>query len=109
MSNIYDIISGIEIGSDEYLPARYSHFPNEEAPKPPFLVYLGAGQEQFEADDTIYWKRNVYTVEFYFEQKDEDLEDKIEQALLDGGYQYDKSDDSFIESEGLFVIYYTLQ
>lgn len=109
MSKIFDIISNIEIGSDEYLPARYSHFQKGEVPDPPFLVYLGAGQEQFEADDTIYWKRNVYTVEYYFSIKDEDLEETIEQALLDGGFQYDKSDDSFIEEEGLFVIYYTLQ
>lgn len=107
--SIYDIISHIEVQQGVFLPARYSHFQEGEAVTPPFLVYLGAGQDQFEADNTIYWKRNVYTVEFYFEKKDESLEDKIEQALLDGGYQYDKSDDSFIDSEGLFVIYYTLQ
>lgn len=107
--SIYQIISGIEIQPGIFMPARYSHFPGEEATQPPFLVYLGAGQDQFEADDTIYWKRNLYTVEYYFEQKDETLEDKIEEALLAGGYQYDKSDDTFIDSEGLFVIYYYLQ
>lgn len=106
--SIFQIISNIIIDG-RTIPARYSHFPNEDAPNPPFLVYLGAGQVQFEADDTIYWKRNVYSVEYYFETKDESVEDAIEQAFLDGGYQYDKSDDSFIESEGLFVIYYTLQ
>lgn len=106
--SIYETISSITING-RTLPARYSHFPNEAAPLPPFLVYLGAGQEQFEADNTVYWKRNVYTVEYYFEQKDEEAEEIIEQALLDAGYQYDKSDDSFIESEGLFVIYYSLQ
>lgn len=106
--SIYDIISAIEVNG-RVLPARYSHFPKEEAVTPPYLVYLGAGQDQFEADNTIYWKRNVYTVEYYFEKKDETVEEAIEEALLSGGYQYDKSDDSFIDSEGLFVIYYYLQ
>lgn len=86
------------------LPCRYSHF--EEAQKPPFLVYLGNGQDQFRADDTTYWKNNEYQVEYYFTKKDPDQEETIEQAFLEAGFRYDKSADTYIESDKVFVIYY---
>lgn len=95
------------IGAQLNAPVAYSHFT--QSVKPPYLVYLGAGQEQFEADDTIYWRRNVYTIEYYFEKKDEAKETSIENLILSAGFQYDKSDDTYIQDEGLFVIYYNLQ
>ena len=45
-------------------------------------------------------------VEYYFTKKDETKETAIEQALLSGGFRYSKSEDTYIESEDLFVIYY---
>lgn len=86
------------------LPVAYSHHKN--AVQPPYLVYLGAGQNQFEADDTVYWRENQYTVEYYFTKKDEAVETSIEDTLLADGFRYSKSEDAFIESEGVFVIYY---
>ena len=53
-----------------------------------------------------YWKENSYQVEYYFTEKNEQNEAVIEEALLDNGYLYEKSEDIFIESEGVFVIYY---
>lgn len=96
-----------EILTDTGLPVRYSHFT---APQdPPFLVYTGNGQDQFDADNTTIWRRNTYQVEYYFKTKDEDAETAIEDVLLANGWLFDKSDDTFIESDGVFVIYYTLQ
>ena len=81
------------------IPVAYSHF--KKAVTPPFIVYMGDGQNQFH-----YWRENEYTVEFYFTKKDEALETSIEDALLADGFRYTKSEDAFIESEGVFVIYY---
>lgn len=86
------------------LPCAYSHF--RKPVTPPYLVYLGNGQDEVEADNTFYYKQNRYTVEFYFEEKNEALETTIEQALLDSGFLFTKSDDVFIEKDGIFVIYY---
>lgn len=86
------------------LPVRYSHFTNPA--DPPFLAYLGAGQNQFDADDTIYWKENEYQIEYYYTQKDPDMEETIEDALLANGFRYTKSDDTWLETEGVFLIYY---
>lgn len=90
------------------LPCTYSHFrETEKTPKePPYIVYIGNGQEVFEADNTHYWRENGYQVEYYFTTKDENAERAIEDALLENGFLYDKSEDIFLEEEGVFLIYY---
>lgn len=86
------------------LPCAYSHFKKKQSP--PYIVYIGNGQETFQADNTHYWKQNTYQVEYYFTTKNEQNEASIENALLEAGYLYDKSEDNYIEDEGVFVIYY---
>lgn len=88
-------------------PCAYSHFSKENYPEvPPYIVYLGDGQDTFKADDTIYHSRNRYRIEYYFRDKDEWVEERLESLLLANGYIYSKSEDIFIEDEGVFVIYY---
>ena len=96
--SIYDILNGISI------PWAYGRFQDRQ--DPPFLIAMGNGQLSFDADNTIYYKGNYYRIEFYFKEKNEDTEDEIESALLSGGFIYEKSEDIYIESENLFVIYY---
>lgn len=86
------------------LPCAYSHFRTPQ--EPPYIVYIGNGQDTFQADDTHYWKRNTYQVEYYFTTKNESNEEAIETALLDNGFLYEKSEDVYVEDEGVFVIYY---
>lgn len=88
------------------LPCRYSHFKQGEVVPPRYIVYLGSGQASLAADDTKVWTRNEYQVEYYFTSKDESAEAAIEAALLASDYMYEKSGDVYIESEGVFVIYY---
>ena len=86
------------------LPCAYSHFKKAQAP--PYIVYIGNGQDIFEADNTHYYKENNYQVEYYFTTKNESNEASIEDALLGAGYLYEKSEDIYIEDQGVFVIYY---
>lgn len=104
MSNtFFQILSMIGI------PCSYAFHIDQNTPvEPPYIVYIGDGQNTFEADNTIYHSRNRYQVEFYFTQKDEELEADIEQALLDAGFIYEKSEDVYIEEENVFVIYYNI-
>lgn len=91
------------------LPCAYSHFRDRNAPTaPPYIVYTGTGQNTFQADDTHYWRRNRYQIEYYFTLKNEQTEAVIEDLLLANGFLYEKSEDVFIEDEGVFVIYYTV-
>lgn len=89
------------------LPCVYSHF-RKKPPAPPYLAYIGAGQDVMDADNTHYWRENRYQVEYYFTEKNEANETAIEDALLDNGYNYTKSEDTYIEAEGVFVIYYQI-
>ncbi len=86
------------------LPCAYSHF---KKPQPlPYIVYIGNGQNTFAADNTYHWTRNAYQIEYYFTEKNEDNEAAIESALLAAGYPYQKSEDTYIEDQGVFLIYY---
>lgn len=86
------------------LPCAYSHFNKPQ--DPPYIVYIGSGQATFDADNTHYYAQNTYQVEYYFTEKDEANEAVIEGKLLENGYIYEKSEDVYIEDEGVFVIYY---
>ena len=88
------------------LPCAYSHFRKPQSP--PYIVYIGDGQETFEADNTHYYRQNTYQVEYYFTTKNESNEVSIEDALLEAGYLYEKSEDVYIEDQNVFVIYYNI-
>lgn len=91
------------------LPCVYSHFKDKDTPvSPPYIAYIGAGQDTFEADNTIIWRNNRYQIEYYYTKKDESNEAAIENALISAGYNYEKSDDVYIEDENVFVIYYSV-
>ena len=66
------------------LPCAYSHFKTNQIP--PYIVYIGNGQNVMDADNTHYWRRNQYQVEYYFTTKNEQNEASIENALLGAGY-----------------------
>lgn len=97
---IYEVLQSIG------LPCAYSHFKTKQTP--PYLCYIGGGQNTLDADNTHYWRENTYQVEYYFTEKDEAMEAVIENALLGNGYNYDKSEDVFIQEENVFVIYYSI-
>ena len=86
------------------LPCADSHFKTSQTP--PYIVYIGNGQDTMDADNTHYWRNNRYQVEYYFTTKNEQNEASIENALLGAGYLYEKSEDVYIEDQGVFVIYY---
>lgn len=86
------------------LPCAYSHFKTKQSP--PYIVYIGNGQDNLNADNTHYWRNNRYQVEYYFTAKNEQNEASIEDALLAAGFNYDKSEDLYLEDQGVFVIYY---
>ncbi len=86
------------------LPCAYAHFKTR--PEPPYIVYIGNGQDYFEADNKIYWHQNSYQIEYYFKEKNEENEAIIERTLSNNGLIYEKSEDIYIDSEDIFLIYY---
>lgn len=100
---IFDIIA-----NQTGLPVVYSHFKTQGGTqaRPPYLATIGAGQNNFEADDTYYYQRDLKRLEYYFTTKSTSTEATIEGILLDNGLLYSKSEDVYIEDQGVFVIYY---
>ncbi len=86
------------------LPCVYSHFRKHQ--DPPYIAFRGNGQNTFKADNTYYHRQNAYIIEYYFTTKDESNEARIENALLGAGYLYEKSEDLYLEDQGVFLIYY---
>ena len=80
------------------LPCAYSHFKTDQTP--PYIVYIGNGQDNLDADNTHYWRNNRYQVEYYFTEKSESNEASIEDALLGAGFLYEKSEDLYLEDQG---------
>lgn len=96
--NLYALLKTLGI------PCAYGCFKSKQTP--PFIVYLGNGQDHYLADDQVYARKNTYRCEYYFRMKDESKEDAIEEALISNGFVFSKSEDTFIEDENVFVIYY---
>ena len=98
-TTIYEILSqGLSI------PVTYGVFTTEQ--ELPFICILGDGQDTFKAEDTFYATKDRYTIEYYFKKKNPTQEASIESLLLQHGWLYEKSEDAYIEDEGMFVVYY---
>lgn len=87
-------------------PVSYGYHSKEQ-PLPYFCI-IGAGQDQFEADNTYYTVEDRWQIEYYFKVKNPTFEATIESLLLANGFLYDKSEDLYLEDEDVFVIYYDI-
>lgn len=91
-------------GLTNNIPVAYRFF--KEPQKLPFLVYYEERSDNFVADNQIYLKKSVYTVELYTQDKDPGLEALLEAAL--DGYIWEKTED-YIDTEQMYQITYELE
>ena len=89
------------------LPWAYMVIRDAEI-EPPFVVYYGSGQNKISADNTHYWSENTYNLEYYFKEKNSTHEEGIEAAILAEGFQFEKSEDVYLDDEDVFAVYYYL-
>ena len=77
-----------------------------ESPDPPFICFLYPGSDNFAADGRVYLKISEVHVELYTDEKNPELEAKLEAVLDRHGIFYEKTE-AWIESERLYeVLYY---
>lgn len=86
------------------LPVVYGR--HTQKVKTPYLLLTGAGQDAFEADNTYYVRKDRWTIEYYFTEKNPDLEARIEDLLLSIGRRYEKSEDIYLDDQEVFWLYY---
>lgn len=86
------------------IPVAYSFFKKTTAL--PNIIYKENGLETVKADNRVYHKEKKYTIELYCEEKDFELEEKLETIFDNHDIVYDKSEEIRLEKEGIYIIYY---
>lgn len=87
------------------LPAAYVAW--KKPPAMPYLLWEETATDNFYADGRVCLKIRHIQVELYTEKKDEMAEQKLENALM--GYPWQKTSESWIESEKFFQTIYEFE
>ena len=90
------------------LPFAYHHFAEGESPEPPFLIFLSSGENNFSADNYMYFSFKKLNIELYTDRKSPETEKKVEEILKKYQIFYNKSE-IWIESEKLYEILYEME
>ena len=88
------------------LPFAYDHFPDKEAPAPPFIFFYFSGSSDLSADNTNYQRIRPLVLELYSDNKDFDLEEAVETALNAAGLVYSRVE-TYIDTERLYMVTFT--
>ena len=89
------------------LPFAYDHFAEGESPEPPFICFLFPDSDNFSADNTVYAAFENLNVELYTDEKNPELEDRIETIFHDHELFWNKSE-VWIESEKMYEVLYRM-
>ena len=89
-------------------PFAYHHFAEGESPEPPFLIFLSSGENNFSADNYMYFSFKKLNIELYTDRKAPETEEKVEEILKKHQIFYSKSE-IWIESEKLYEIFYEME
>lgn len=90
------------------LPVTYLAFKIGNAPDLPYLVYYESSPVINSADNTVNHQIKSVTVELAFESKDEDLEERLEELWANHKLFFEVQEETFIETERLYVKSYTV-
>lgn len=97
----------VEMLEETGLPLAYDHFAEGESPDPPFICFLFPGSENFSADNIVYAEFQNLNVELYTDEKNPELEDRLETVLNRHELFWNKSE-VWIESEKMYEVLYQM-
>lgn len=87
---------------------RYHHFETEDAIDPPFIVWYMLDSNNIKADGKVYCKSGRMNVELYTDQKDFDLEQRVEDIFDLYGIMYEKTE-SYLDDEMMYEVLYEME
>lgn len=99
-----DKINPVKLLKPLDLPVGY--FVNPEPGVVPFIVYYGAGSNNFKADNIVYDKEAHWNIELYVREKNVALEERLEDLLDEAEIVWEKGSDVYIDTEKVFLIPY---
>lgn len=97
----------VEMLEEVGLPLAYDHFAEGESPEPPFICFLFPGSENFSADNVVYAEFQNLNVELYTDEKNPELEERIESVLNRHELFWNKSE-VWIETEKMYEVLYQM-
>lgn len=86
-------------------PVAYLQF--KSPPVAPYIVYYAEDDDNFAADNVVYYAATNYIIELYSDLKDPASEALIEAALTANDMYYEKTE-AWIESEELYQVVYSV-
>lgn len=87
---------------------RYHHFEEREAVNPPFICWLIPETRNFSADGEVYFKSDKVDIELYTDEKDFELEERVE-AALDAADLFWQKSEQYIKSENMYEVLYEVE
>ena len=90
------------------VPTAYYQFPDGTDITPPFLVWFYPDSDNLFADNTVYGTIEQLHIELYSDEKDFELEGKLETILNDNSLPYHRSE-VYVSGEQLFETIYTTE
>lgn len=86
----------------------YHHFETEEAVDPPFIVWYMLDSSNTRADGKVYTKSGRMNIELYTDQKDFDMEQRIEDILDLYEIAYEKTE-AYLDNEMMYEVLYEME
>lgn len=87
-------------------PVAYREF--REKKTPPFIIYYFDESQDFYADNSNYQERGAWVIELYTKTKNVTAEAAVEAQLATLGLPWSKQEVP-VESEGMLMMFYTVQ
>ena len=85
------------------IPYAYYQFPEGTAQTTPFICFFFAEAEDLAADDSNYQRMERLVIELYTDNKDFDLESRVEAVLNEHGLVFAREEE-WIESERMLEV-----
>lgn len=95
-----------DFGKDNGIAVAFSHFTGEVTP--PYMVYLVPTTDNFNADNITYQVIRELEVELYTRENTLQTESLLENAMTYFGFAWDKTSQTWIDEDKVFMSVYTL-
>lgn len=89
------------------VPYAYYQFPEGTGQETPFICFFYSFNNDVKADNSNYQKIEHLIIELYTDNKDFDLERRVESVLASHGMVYSR-DEEWIESERMLEVVYEM-
>lgn len=94
--------------ADIGIPHAYYQFSKATAKPPPFICFYYPASADFMADNINYAKINALTIELYTDNKDFDLEQQVEAALIAHELPFTR-EETYIDSERMYMVIFNTE